>query len=174
MHTNKTKEEDAVISDRLCGFQLENKVMSILEKKTFRRPFWLCFRRSWKFYFKSCKILIYLYLFFLKSIHFCMFIIQNSSKAFTYKQILSFLENSPRNLEFSYILRLSPLCMNEEKWKKSQEIKFYWDLFSNSVDCKDKKSCEVSTQAIRYSKLVSWLPIILRFCPELGASQFFK
>ena len=33
MHTNKTKEEDAVISVRLCGFQLENKVMSILEKK---------------------------------------------------------------------------------------------------------------------------------------------
>ena len=32
MHTNKTKEEDAVISVRLCGFQLENKVMSILEK----------------------------------------------------------------------------------------------------------------------------------------------
>ena len=24
--------------------------------------------------------------------------------------------------------------MNEEKWKKSQEIKFYWDLFSNSVN----------------------------------------
>jgi hypothetical protein len=23
--------------------------------------------------------------------------------------------------------------MNEEKWKKSQEIKFYIDLFSNSV-----------------------------------------
>ena len=33
MHTNKTKEEDAVISVRLCGFQLENKVMCILEKR---------------------------------------------------------------------------------------------------------------------------------------------
>ena len=34
MHTNKTKEEeDAVISVRLCGFQLENKILSILEKK---------------------------------------------------------------------------------------------------------------------------------------------
>ena len=32
MHTNKTKEEDAVISVRLCGFQIENKFMSILEK----------------------------------------------------------------------------------------------------------------------------------------------
>ena len=119
--------------------------------------------RPWKFYFNSCKILIFLHVYstkFIKNIYF-----------FTN---LSFLKNSPWNLKISYILRLSPLCMNEEKWKKSQEIKFYWDLFSNSVDCKDKKSCEVSTQAIRYSKLVSWLPIILRFCPELGASQFFK
>ena len=32
-------------------------------------------------------------------------------------------KNSPWNLKFSYILRLCPLCMNEEKWKKSQEIK---------------------------------------------------
>ena len=34
MHTNKTKEEDAVILVRLCGLQLENKVTIILEKKT--------------------------------------------------------------------------------------------------------------------------------------------
>ena len=140
MHTNKTKEEDAVVSVRLCGFQLENKVMSILEKKTFRRPFWLYFHKSWKFYFKSCKILIYLYLLFLKSIHFCMFIIQNSSKVFTYLHILSFLKNSLWNLKFSYILRLSPLCMNEEKWKMSQEIKFNWDIFSNSVNIGRVKS----------------------------------
>ena len=60
-------------------------------------------------------------------------IIQNSSKFFTYFQILSFLKISPWNLKFSFIFRLSPLCMNEEKWKKSQEIKFYIDLFSNSV-----------------------------------------
>ena len=33
MHTNKTKEEDAVILVRLCGLQLENKVTIILEKK---------------------------------------------------------------------------------------------------------------------------------------------
>ena len=62
-------------------------------------------------------------------------IIQNSSKFFTYFQILSFLKISPWNLKFSFIFRLSPLCMNEEKWKKSQEIKFYIDLFSNSVLC---------------------------------------
>ena len=40
MHTNKTKEEDAVISVRLCGFQLENKVMSILEKKPLEGLSW--------------------------------------------------------------------------------------------------------------------------------------
>ena len=110
------------------------------------RPFWLHFRESWKFYFNSCKILIYLYLLFLKSIHFCMFIVQNSSKIFTFLQILSFLKNSPWNLKISYILRLSPLCMNEEKWKKSQEIKFYWDLFSNSVKWDNSRN---STQNIR-------------------------
>ena len=50
-----------------------------------------------------------------------------------YVDILSFLKNSPWNLKFSYILILSLLGMNEEKWKKSHEIEFYWDLFSNSV-----------------------------------------
>ena len=68
-----------------------------------------------------------------KLVHFCMFIVQNSTKIFTFLQILSFLKNSPWNLKISYILRLSTVCMNEEKWKKSQEIKFYIDLFSNSV-----------------------------------------
>ena len=67
------------------------------------------------------------------SIHFCMVIVQNSTKIFAFLQILSFLKNSPWNLKISYILRLFPLCMNEEKWKKSQEMKFYIDLFSNSV-----------------------------------------
>ena len=46
---------------------------------------------------------------------------------------MSFLKNSPWNLKISYILRSSSLCMNEGKWKKAQEINFYWDLFSNSV-----------------------------------------
>ena len=62
-----------------------------------------------------------------------MFIIQNFFKKIIFLQILDFLKNSSWNFKFSYIFRLSPLCMNEEKWKKSQEIKFYWDLFSNSV-----------------------------------------
>ena len=31
---------------------------------------------------------------------------------------MNFFKNWPRNLKFSYIFRLSPLCMNEEKWKK--------------------------------------------------------
>ena len=67
-----------------------------------------------RIFFKSCKILLYLYLLFLKLVHFCMFIVQNSSKKFTFLQIFSYLKNSPWNLKISYILRLSPLCMNEE------------------------------------------------------------
>ena len=61
------------------------------------------------------------------------FYIKFSKNIFFFLQILSFLKNSPWNLKYFYILRLSPLGMNEEKWKKSKEIKFYWDLFSNSV-----------------------------------------
>ena len=74
-------------------------------------------------FFKSCKILIYFTSLFLKSINCCMCIMQNSEKFFPYLQILSFLKNSPWKLKFSYIFRLSPICMNEEKWKKYWEIK---------------------------------------------------
>ena len=62
-----------------------------------------------------------------------MSLIQSSSKNFTFLQILSFFKNSPWNLKFFYIFRLSPLCMNEESWKKAQEIKFYIDSFSNYI-----------------------------------------
>ena len=86
-------------------------------------PFWLHFCESWTIFFKSWKILIYFTSLFLKLNNFWMCIIQNSSKKFPYLQILRFLKNSPWNLKFSCISRLSPLCMNEEKWKKSQEIK---------------------------------------------------
>ena len=41
MHNNKTKEEDAVIFVKLCGFQLENKVMSNLEKRPLEGWSWL-------------------------------------------------------------------------------------------------------------------------------------
>ena len=41
MHNNKTKEEDAVIFVKLCGFQLENIVMSILEKRPLEGRSWL-------------------------------------------------------------------------------------------------------------------------------------
>ena len=74
-----------------------------------------------------------MHLLFLKSIPFLMSIIQSSSKHLTYLQVLSFL----KNLKFLYIFRLSLLCMNEESWKKAQDIKFYWDSFSNTVT-KDK------------------------------------
>ena len=82
-----------------------------------------------RIFFKSCKILLYLYLLFLKLVHFCMFIVQNSSKKFTFLQIFSYLKNSPWNLKISYILRLSPLCMNEEG------NKILYDLFLNCVMC---------------------------------------
>ena len=63
-----------------------------------------------------------------------MSLIQSSSKKITFLQILSFFKNSPWNLKFLYIFRLSPLCMNEESWKKAQEIKFYIDSFTKSVN----------------------------------------
>jgi hypothetical protein len=47
----------------------------------------------------------------------------NSEIFFQYVQILTFLKNSPSNLKFSYILRLSPLCMSIGKWQKPWEIK---------------------------------------------------
>ena len=48
-------------------------------------------------------------------------------------KILSFLRNSPWNLKFSYKFTLYLLCISLESWKKSQEIKFYFEPFSNSV-----------------------------------------
>ena len=62
------------------------------------------------------------YLFFLKinpyiNVYYIKFIKKNP-----YSQILRFLKNSPWNFKFSYIFRWSPLNMNEEKWKQSQEV----------------------------------------------------
>ena len=82
------------------------------------RPFWLYFCKSWQFHFKSCKILIYLFHLFLKSIHFCMFIIQNSWQIFSFSQNLKFFKISQWNSIFSCKFKLFPLFMNEEKWKK--------------------------------------------------------
>ena len=84
-------------------------------------------------FFNSCKILIHLHLLLLKSIHFCMFIMQNSSEIVPWWQILSFLKNSPWNLKFSYIFWFSRLCVNEENWKKSQEIKLLLQSILKSV-----------------------------------------
>ena len=53
--------------------------------KVTNRPFWLQFRKSSKFHFNFCKILIYLYLLFLKSIHFCF----NAYEVKVNKDILS-------------------------------------------------------------------------------------
>ena len=68
--------------------------------------------------FKSCKILLHFYLLFLISMHFCMLIIQNSWQIFSFSQNLKFFKISQSNLIFSCKIKLSPLCMNEEKWKK--------------------------------------------------------
>ena len=68
--------------------------------------------------FKSCKILLHFYLVFLKSIHFCLFILQNSWKFFSFSQNLKFFKISQWNSIFSCKFKLSPLFMNEEKWKK--------------------------------------------------------
>ena len=57
-------------------------------------------------------------LLFLKSNHFCMCIIQNSWQIFLFSQNLKFFKISPWNLIFSCKSKLSPLCMNEKKWKK--------------------------------------------------------
>ena len=75
-------------------------------------------RESCIFFFKSCRILLHLYFLFLKSIHFCMFIIQNSWQIFSFSQNLKFFKISQWNSIFSCKFKLSPLCMNEEKWKK--------------------------------------------------------
>ena len=47
----------------------------------------------------------------------------NSENFFQFVQILTFLKNFPSNLKFSYILRLSPLCMSIGKWQKPWAIK---------------------------------------------------
>ena len=47
-----------------------------------------------------------------------MFIIQNSWQFFSFSQNLKFFKISQWNLIFSCKFKLSPLCMNEEKWKK--------------------------------------------------------
>ena len=77
------------------------------------------------------------YLFFLK-INPCIHVYYTKViKKNPYSQILRFLKNSPSNFKFSYIFRWSPLCMNEEKWKQSQEIELPWRfIFEQCVDLK--------------------------------------
>ena len=60
---------------------------------------------------------------FIKSIQFFKCIIQNSWQNFFFSQNLKFFKISPWNFIFSCKFKLSPLCMNEEKWKKCWEIK---------------------------------------------------
>ena len=90
-----------------------NQFFATTRNNVTNRRFWLYFRESWKKKFKSCKILLHLYLLFLKSIRFCMFIIQNSWHFF-----FLFHKISQWNSIFSCKFKSSPLCMNEEKWNK--------------------------------------------------------
>ena len=90
---------------------------------TFKMAFLVVFSRVLNDVFKFCKIIFHLHLLLLKTIICFMCITQNSWKIFQYSQILIFFKNSPWNIKFSYIFRLSPLCVNVEKWKKSWEIK---------------------------------------------------
>ena len=55
---------------------------------------------------------------FIKSIQFFKCIIQNSWQFFYFSQNLKFFKIPQWNLIFSCKFKLSPLCMNEEKWKK--------------------------------------------------------
>ena len=94
------------------------------ENKITKQPFWQYFRKSWNNIFKSCKIILYLHLLLLKRIiHITMCVTQNSWKIFPCSQISTFFKNSLWNTKFSYIFRLSPLCMSVEKWRKSWSIK---------------------------------------------------
>ena len=69
---------------------------------------------------QKLRIIIYLLLRFLKSIYFCMCIIQNSSKNCPYIQILSFLKN-----QIFLLIYHVPIIMSLESWKKSQEMIFF-------------------------------------------------
>ena len=66
-----------------------------------------------------------------------MSIIQSSSRNFTYLQIFQFSQKfSVKSQIFVYTYLDCPhyvVHMNEESWKKAQEIKFSWDSFLNTV-----------------------------------------
>ena len=84
------------------------------------KPFWLYFWESFFQILQNSNLfspLIVTINPFLQ-VHYTKFIKKNP-----YLQILSFLKDFRWNLKFSYIFRFSPLCMNEEKWKKSWQIK---------------------------------------------------
>ena len=80
-----------------------------------------------RIFFKSCKILLYLYLLFLKLVHFCMFIVQNSSKNLLFYKFLVF-SKIPREISKFLIYWDCPHYV----WMR-KEIKFFIDLFLNSV-----------------------------------------
>ena len=91
-------------------------------------------------FFKSRKILLDQHILLLKLIDFCLCTVQSSSKKIPYLQNLSFLKNSQWNLDFSYMSRLSLLCMDEKKWKKVLGNKIgitiyswtLWDTYDHS------------------------------------------
>ena len=80
-----------------------------------------------RIFFKSCKILLYLYLLFLKLVHFCMFIVQNSSKNLLFYKFLVF-SKIPHEISKFLIYWDCPHYV----WMR-KEIKFFIDLFLNSV-----------------------------------------
>ena len=95
-----------------------NKFLVTSENNFTMWPFGLCFCEYCNICFKFHKILLYFILSFIKLLHFCMFIIQNSWQIFSFSQNLKFFKISQWNLIFSCKFKLSPLCVNEEKWKK--------------------------------------------------------
>ena len=87
------------------------------ENKVTKKPFCMYYYYFWNRFFKSYKILIYLHPVLSKSIHFCIFMIQNSSKVFLYSHILSFLKIFPWNQNFSSYLDCPHYVWNKKVQK---------------------------------------------------------
>ena len=80
-----------------------------------------------------CKFSNNLCLIFLELIQFCILIHKTQRKFFNKYKILNFWKNSSLKFKHLCLFRLSLLCMNEEKWKKSRAIKLDYEVFLNSV-----------------------------------------
>ena len=95
----------------------QSKFLVTSENKVTKKPFCMYYYYFWNGFFKSYKILIYLHPVLSKSIHFCIFMIQNSSKVFLYSHILSFLKIFPWNQNFSSYLDCPHYVWNKKVQK---------------------------------------------------------